>query len=788
MATPLLGAYVGNSYPADEAALREVGALIGRQPDYALIFLNHDSWSAFDSSVSWALSQWPSHGKLIVSMPLIPWGANLDTAASGGYNQHYLAAAQKLAAYDPNMVVRVGWEMNGAGWWPWSAVNDPDGYIGAFRELVDTFRSVSPGFKFSWEPNMGTQGLNPERAYPGDHYVDFIGMSVYENTQWLGGKSAAERWDYIVNQPHGLAWQKDFAAAHGKQMSYGEYSSNFNDGAFVKSMAAWIKSHDVAFHSWWDVNDTFNGDLDLHPANRDAFHDAWSGGAAPTPTPSPTPPPGGSGSDTLVLHLSENAWNGHAQFAVSVDGKEIGHGQSVTASHGAGQSQDFTFKGNFGTGTHKVEVTFLNDAWGGTTATDRNLYVDGIDFNGHKVAGASAALLSTGSTGTFTVSGSATPTPTPAPAPAPAPTPAPGGSGKDTLVLRLAEDAWNGHAQFAVAVDGTEIGRGQSVTAAHGAGQAQDFTYHGDFGAGAHKVEVTFLNDAWGGTQATDRNLYVEGIVFNGTTVGAKAALLHTGADAVFTVGGTATPTPTPAPAPTPSPSGGHDRLVLHLSGDAWQGDPAFAVTVDGKALASGQKVTAAHDAGQSQDFVYEGDFGAGAHKVQVTFLNDAWGGTQATDRNLYVDGIDFNGHAVAGAAADLLRSGDAHGVTVGGAAANAFAALAAPATAPIVVGTDPGRLAGSDQPDLFVFEKAASHDTVIAGFDVGHDVLDLRGMLKDAGYAGSDPVADHVLQIAQHGADTVIALAQDGAAHTVVTLQNVAAASLHAGEDYLWA
>src|SRR5690242_20172042 len=129
MANPMLGAYVGNSFPADEAALRDVGSIIGHQPDYALIFLNHNSWSEFDSSVGWALSQWPSHEKLVVSVPLIPRGANLDTAASGGYNQHYLAAAQKLAAYDPNMIVRVGWEMNGDGWWPWSAVHNPDGYI-----------------------------------------------------------------------------------------------------------------------------------------------------------------------------------------------------------------------------------------------------------------------------------------------------------------------------------------------------------------------------------------------------------------------------------------------------------------------------------------------------------------------------------------------------------------------------------------------------------------------------------------------------------------------------------
>jgi hypothetical protein len=38
-----------------------------------------------------------------------------------------------------------------------------------------------------------------------------------------------------------------------------------------------------------------------------------------------------------------------------------------------------------------VDVVFLNDAWGGSAATDRNLYVYGIDVNGHSFAGTSGA-------------------------------------------------------------------------------------------------------------------------------------------------------------------------------------------------------------------------------------------------------------------------------------------------------------------------------------------------------------------------------------------------------------
>src|SRR5689334_3297999 len=210
-----------------------------------MVFLDQSSWAAFDSSVPWVVSQWTNHEKLLVSVPLITAGADLNSAAAGAYDAHWLAAAKTLAAYDPNMTVRVGWEMNGAGWWPWSGVSNPDGYIAAFRHFVDVFRSVDPNFKFDWSPNIGVQGLDPERLYPGDAYVDVIGMSTYEDTTWTAGQTAAQRWDNIVNQPRGLQWQKDFAALHGKQMGYAEYSSNYNDGAYVHEMAAWIKANNV---------------------------------------------------------------------------------------------------------------------------------------------------------------------------------------------------------------------------------------------------------------------------------------------------------------------------------------------------------------------------------------------------------------------------------------------------------------------------------------------------------------------------------------------------------------
>jgi len=107
---------------------------------------------------------------------------------------------------------------------------------------------------------------------------------------------------------------------------------------------------------------------------------------APAPSTASAPPVVGSGADTLVLDLSEDAYGGDAQFTLTVDGKAVGSAQAVTAAHGKGQSEAFTFKGDW-SGPHVVGVSFTNDRYDGTAATDRNLYIDGATFDGAAVEG-----------------------------------------------------------------------------------------------------------------------------------------------------------------------------------------------------------------------------------------------------------------------------------------------------------------------------------------------------------------------------------------------------------------
>ncbi|HEY0204172.1 MAG TPA: carbohydrate-binding domain-containing protein, partial [Acetobacteraceae bacterium] len=216
----------------------------------------------------------------------------------------------------------------------------------------------------------------------------------------------------------------------------------------------------------------------------------------------------GTGSQTIRIQASEDAWQGDAQMVVTVDGAPVGLPITVTALHAQGAVQDILIHGDWGTGQHNVTAAFVNDAWGGTADTDRNLHVQGIALDGVDLGGG-AALYGNGQT-TVTGSFAAQPAAAPAAIPPAAPT--------DLLVLNLSEDAFQGDAQFTVSVDGQQLGGVQSVTALHGVGGTQAFSFAASMAPGPHQVSVAFLNDLWQ-PGIGDRNLYVDAITVNGTAM-----------------------------------------------------------------------------------------------------------------------------------------------------------------------------------------------------------------------------------------------------------------------------
>ncbi|XIA65182.1 carbohydrate-binding domain-containing protein [Bradyrhizobium sp. TZ2] len=141
------------------------------------------------------------------------------------------------------------------------------------------------------------------------------------------------------------------------------------------------------------------------------------------------------------------------------------------------------------------------------------------------------------------------------------------------LELKLTQDAYQGDSQYAIYVDGKQIGGTLTARALHGSGEVDSLQVKGDWAAGSHTVSVTLLNDLWGGTTGTDRNVYVEGATFDGAPVAGSKLAIYDDTPKSFTVTdttavpGSTTPTPTPPPTPTPAPNG--QNLLVNGSFEA---------------------------------------------------------------------------------------------------------------------------------------------------------------------------------------------------------------------------
>jgi len=316
-----LGVYAGSGKTTAAAAF---GSRVSRRLSYAHDFLARESWAAMND-MAWLAEGWRNAGytsNLVITVPMIPdTGGSLAAGAGGAYNEHFRTLAQTLVREGQGSVVlRLGQEFNG-DWFAWS-IGVPDGgplYAAYWRQIVNTMRSVAgANFRFDWCPNGGSSWVGPrqleaETAWPGDAYVDYIGLDVYDQSwaSWKG--SASARWNEYVNNKNGLRWHADFAARHNKPMTFPEWGladrTDANSGGdapyFVEQMYWWIFQHRFAYHLYFESADP-NGQYGVFsgrfPNAAETFIECF-GPNGPTvpppptvfpPLPRPPQPPGGT--------------------------------------------------------------------------------------------------------------------------------------------------------------------------------------------------------------------------------------------------------------------------------------------------------------------------------------------------------------------------------------------------------------------------------------------------------------------------------------------------------------
>ncbi len=293
---------------------------------WATEFLEFDkgSWSGIsgtqNESIMIGLSRWAENNPdatLVLSLPMLPGtpgakhipalGTTLASGAAGAYNSHFQTLAQRLVARNlaHRTIIRVGWEFNG-DWYPWRVnhgnadINPatgqlwddrPANFVGFFRQIVDTMRAVpssggNPGgatLRFCWNGNTGWAPYDMADAYPGDNYVDYVGVDVYDQSwqyyPWAANATAQQiadarrnawEWSYFGGSFSGGTsnnkawWWRNFAASRGKPFAIPEWGLNnrtdtrggLDNPDFIQRMYNFIHetNNNVAFHCYFDVN------------------------------------------------------------------------------------------------------------------------------------------------------------------------------------------------------------------------------------------------------------------------------------------------------------------------------------------------------------------------------------------------------------------------------------------------------------------------------------------------------------------------------------------------------
>ncbi|MEU0134638.1 glycosyl hydrolase [Streptomyces sp. NPDC006296] len=213
----------------------------------------------------------------------------LRAGAQGRFDEHFRRLAERLVALGvPDTVIVLGWEMNGTTY-THRCGPDPEAWKAYWNRIVTAMRSV-PGQKlrFDFAPSRGRDAVPWTECYPGDDVVDIIGMDSYD-------QPPARSFDEQVSEPYGLQKQVDFAAEHGKPISFPEWGlfRNGDNATYMRRMLEWMDRHEPLYqtitdycpHGVWQCAD--------NPRSSEVFREKLSGlpdaTEPPAVEPSPTP-------------------------------------------------------------------------------------------------------------------------------------------------------------------------------------------------------------------------------------------------------------------------------------------------------------------------------------------------------------------------------------------------------------------------------------------------------------------------------------------------------------------
>ncbi|MCK9924115.1 glycoside hydrolase family 26 protein [Frankia sp. AgPm24] len=208
------------------ASLTQFGNWRGRANDLVHVYTTRTAgWSGLVDPTS-LMDQFKSFpGKLLISEPTYPQGQGSNgECAKGAYDEQWKKLGTSLVAHNrADSIVRIGWEFNGTFMY-WHSDSDAAAFKTCFQKISSAIRSTDPQVKIDWTFNAHASpvpsGNSPWSAYPGDEYVDYVGIDSYDH--FPPSKDDAT-WNKQCEDVNGLCYVIRFAQQHGKKVGVGEW-------------------------------------------------------------------------------------------------------------------------------------------------------------------------------------------------------------------------------------------------------------------------------------------------------------------------------------------------------------------------------------------------------------------------------------------------------------------------------------------------------------------------------------------------------------------------------------
>lgn len=268
------GLYMGQDISSDQ--IEKISKRYGEKPCIILTFVG---WSdrPFKSMLS-TLNSIKKAGA-IPMITLEPWlfpskqPISIENISKNKEEKTLREFATILQQYDSPIFLRFAHEMNG-NWYPWSGYQNKKQtktYINAWRKVHETLTKYSGNTKISWVWSINAEDLplekwnEPKNYYPGDEYVNIIGIDGYNFKKRSFESIFKKQIEYLRNnfkektifitetassnaEVNRAKWIKDFFYKFSRKYSY------------------------IPIFIWFDINKEKNWNLCSDQTSVDAFN------------------------------------------------------------------------------------------------------------------------------------------------------------------------------------------------------------------------------------------------------------------------------------------------------------------------------------------------------------------------------------------------------------------------------------------------------------------------------------------------------------------------------------